>query len=93
MTEKVDQIEMITSYTLVRVLPSKDKEVYGKIKEYSEVKEVILTYGEYDLIIRVESESLEDLDHFIFNKLRTTDGVAATTTLLEAKPTSFVEGG
>jgi DNA-binding Lrp family transcriptional regulator len=93
MIEKVDQIEMITSYTLVRVLPSKDKEVYGKIKEYSEVKEVILTYGEYDLIIRVESESLEDLDHFIFNKLRTTDGVAATTTLLEAKPTSFVEGG
>jgi DNA-binding Lrp family transcriptional regulator len=93
MIEKVDQIEMITSYTLVRVLPAKDKEVYGKIKEYSEVKEVILTYGEYDLIIRVESESLEDLDHFIFNKLRTTDGVAATTTLLEAKPTSFVEGG
>jgi anthranilate phosphoribosyltransferase len=93
MVEKVDQIEMITSYTLVRVLPAKDKEVYGKIKEYSEVKEVILTYGEYDLIIRVESESLEDLDHFIFNKLRTTDGVAATTTLLEAKPTSFVEGG
>jgi DNA-binding Lrp family transcriptional regulator len=93
MIEKVDHIEMITSYTLVRVLPAKDKEVYGKIKEYSEVKEVILTYGEYDLIIRVESESLEDLDHFIFNKLRTTDGVAATTTLLEAKPTSFVEGG
>jgi len=82
---------MITSYTLVRVLPAKDKEVFGKIKEYSEVKEVILTYGEYDLIIRVGSESLEDLDHFIFNKLRTTDGVAATTTLLEAKPTSFVE--
>ena len=93
MIEKVDHIEMITSYTLVRVLPAKDKEVYGKIKEYSEVKEVILTYGEYDLIIRVESESLEDLDHFIFNKLRTTDGVAATTTLLEAKPTAFVEGG
>lgn len=84
---------MITSYTLVRVLPAKDKEVYGKIKKYSEVKEVILTYGEYDLIIRVESKSLEDLDHFIFNKLRTTDGVAATTTLLEAKPASFVEGG
>jgi DNA-binding Lrp family transcriptional regulator len=93
MIEKVDQIEMITSYTLVRVLPAKDKEVYGNIQEYSEVKEVILTYGEYDLIIRVESESLEDLDHFIFNKLRTTDGVAATTTLLEAKPMSFAEGG
>jgi DNA-binding Lrp family transcriptional regulator len=75
---------------MVRVLPAKDRQVYEKIKEFQEVKEVILTYGEYDLIIKVESESLEELDHFIFNKLRTTDGIAATTTLLEAKPTSLM---
>ncbi len=93
MRKKVDQTEMVPSYTLVRVLPAKDKEVYTRVHAFQEVKEVILTYGEYDLIIRVESESLEDLDHFIFNKLRTTDGVEATTTLLEAKPSSFMEGG
>ncbi|UCH57717.1 MAG: Lrp/AsnC ligand binding domain-containing protein, partial [Candidatus Bathyarchaeota archaeon] len=58
---------------------------------FPEVKEVILTYGEYDLIIKVKSNSLEDLDHFIFNKLRTTEGVAATTTLLEAKPKNFTQ--
>lgn len=83
---------MITSYTLTRVLPAKDKEVFRKLKAFEEVKEVILTYGEYDLIIKVESNSLEGLDHFIFNKLRTTEGVASTTTLLEARPKSFVEG-
>jgi DNA-binding Lrp family transcriptional regulator len=82
---------MITSYTLARVLPAKDKEAYQKVKAFEEVKEVILTYGEYDLILRVESNSLEDLDHFIFNKLRTTDGITSTTTLLEARPKSFVE--
>jgi len=82
---------MITSYTLARVLPAKDKQAYKKVKTFEEVKEVILTYGEYDLILRVESNSLEDLDHFIFNKLRTTDGITATTTLLEARPRSFVE--
>ena len=82
---------MMISYTLVRVLPTKDKEVYDKVKTFPEVKEVILTYGEYDLIIRVESDTLENLDHFIFNKLRTTDGVVATTTLLEARPKNFEE--
>lgn len=82
---------MISSYTLVRVLPAKDKEVYRKVKTFSEVKEVILTYGEYDLIIRVELGTLENLDHFIFNKLRTTDGVISTTTLLEARPKFFEE--
>ena len=82
---------MITSYTLIRILPANDKNVYETIKTFKEVKEVILTYGEYDLIIKVESDSLESLDHFTFNKLRTTDGVAATTTLLEARPKIFTE--
>ena len=77
---------MVNSYTLIRVLPIKDKEVYEKIAKLSEVKEIIRTYGEYDLVIRVESSSLESLDNFIFNKLREIDGITATTTLLEARP-------
>ena len=84
---------MMISYTLARVLPAKDKEVYDKVKILPEVREVILTYGEYDLIIKVESNSLEDLDYFIFNKLRTTDGIASTTTLLEAKPKTITKEG
>ncbi|RLI32446.1 Lrp/AsnC family transcriptional regulator [Candidatus Bathyarchaeota archaeon] len=84
---------MITSYTLARVLPASDKEVYMKVKAFDEVKDVILTYGEYDLILRIESNSLEDLDHFIFNKLRAIDGITTTTTLLEARPKSFTKDG
>lgn len=77
---------MITCYTLTRVLPAKDEEVYKKIKSFPEVNDIIMTYGEYDLIIKVEVSSLEELDTFIFNKFRTIEGVVATTTLLEAKP-------
>jgi DNA-binding Lrp family transcriptional regulator len=77
---------MITSYTLIRVLPVKDREVYNKVKDFSEVKEIIMTYGEYDLVIKVELPSMDSLDNFIFNKLRSIEGVTATTTLLEAKP-------
>ena len=77
---------MITSYTMIRVLPVKDKEEYNNVKCFSEVKEIIMTYGEYDLVIKVELPSMDSLDNFIFNKLRSIDGVTATTTLLEAKP-------
>lgn len=82
---------MVTGYTLARIIPTRDREVYTRIKTFSEVKDVILTYGEYDIIIKVETESLEELDNFIFNKLRATEGVAATTTLIEAKPESLRE--
>lgn len=85
--------QMITSYTLTRVLPAKDEQVYKTVKTYPEVKEVVLTYGEYDLIVKAESNSLEELDHFIFNKLRTTEGVEATTTLIEARPPKILKAG
>ena len=79
---------MISSVTLIRVVPVKDVDVFKAIKAFSEVKEIMMTYGEYDLVIKVESQSLEDLDNFIFNKLRTIDGVSGSTTLIEAKPRS-----
>ena len=84
-------MEMIKSYTLVRVKPPRDKEVYRRIKELSEVKEIVLTYGEYDLIVEIGVDSLEELDSFIFNKLRAIEGVEATTTLVEARPTTIVK--
>jgi DNA-binding Lrp family transcriptional regulator len=75
---------MVRTYTLVRVKPPRDKEIHQKIKEFSEVKEVIMTYGEYDLIVKIEVDSLDELDLFIFNKLRVIEGVEATTTLIAA---------
>jgi len=72
---------------------ARDKEVYMKVKASEEVKDIILTYCEYDLILKIESNSLEDLDHFIFNKLRAIDGITTTTTLLEAQPKSFTKDG
>lgn len=75
---------MVTSYTLARVEPAKDTDVYNKVKELPQVKEVITTYGEYDLIIKVEVETLADLDNFVFHKLRVIEGVDSTTTLINA---------
>ena len=83
---------MLISYSLIRVHPAQDKEVYEAVQAFSEVKDIIITYGEYDLIIKVGSDSLKDLDNFIFNKLRTISGVASTTTLLEARPKEMVKG-
>ncbi len=82
---------MLISYSLIRVHPAQDKEVYEAVQAFSEVKDVIITYGEYDLIIKVESDSLKDLHNFIFNTLRPISGVAPTTTPLEARPTHMVK--
>ena len=76
---------MVISYTLVRVVPAKDNVVYDTIKGLPEVREVITTYGEYDMILKVEVDSLDALDNFVFSKLRTIEGIESTTTLISAK--------
>ncbi len=76
---------MVTSYTLVRVEPVKDNILYETIKGLPEVKEVITTYGEFDMIIKIEVDSLDALDNFVFSKLRTIEGIVSTTTLISAK--------
>ncbi|MCW4014455.1 MAG: Lrp/AsnC ligand binding domain-containing protein [Candidatus Bathyarchaeota archaeon] len=75
---------MVTSYTLARVKPTKDVIVYDIVKALPSVKEVITTYGEYDLIIKIEVDSLAALDDFVFNKLRIIEGIDSTTTLISA---------
>ncbi len=76
---------MVVGYTLARVQPSKDQDVFDKVKSFPEVREVITTYGEYDMIIKIEEATMDDLDEFIFHKLRHLEGVEATTTLIQAR--------
>ena len=75
---------MVISYTLARVKPAQDVVVYRIVKDLPSVKEVITTYGEFDLIIKIEVDSLAALDDFVFNKLRIIEGIDSTTTLISA---------
>lgn len=56
--------------------------VSDRIKEISEIKEIKNTVGNYDIIIKIESESTEQLRDLITMKIRSTPQILATTTLL-----------
>jgi len=75
---------MIVSYTLARVLPAKDKGVYRQVTALEEVKDVVLSYGVYEMMITIETENIEELDHIIFNKIRKIESIFSTTTLIGA---------
>jgi len=49
------------------------------------VKEVTPVYGEYDMIVKTETESIKELTLFIYNQLRTISGLTMTTTMITAK--------
>lgn len=73
---------MITAYVLLRVKPGMDRTVLHNVRKLAQVKEAVTVYGEYDMLIKVEVETIEDLDSFIFDTIRTIDGAESSTTLI-----------
>ena len=62
-----------------------DREVLKRIKKLSKVKGVETVYEEYDMLLKVKVETLNDLDVFIFYVIRRIEGVEQTTTLISMK--------
>jgi DNA-binding Lrp family transcriptional regulator len=75
---------MIVSYTLARVLPAQDKAVYRELNALDVVKGVVMAYGIYDMMITIETDNVDELDHIVFNKIRKIEGIVSTTTLIGA---------
>jgi DNA-binding Lrp family transcriptional regulator len=80
---------MVVAYCLVKTELGKDYKVLATVKRHKEVKEVALTYGAFDLIVKIDVPSPEELDRFIFNVLRRIPEIKDTTTII----TSRIEPG
>ncbi len=73
---------IVSAYTLVRVEHSKLEKIAAKMKKLRFVKEVTPVYGEYDIVVKTETNSIEELNFFIYNELRKIPGLTATTTMI-----------
>ncbi len=70
------------AYILARVIAGKAPALLETTRQIDVVKESHLIYGMYDLLIRIETENPEDIDEFIYGKLRKLDGIVETITCL-----------
>jgi len=73
---------MIEAFVLIVVKPGNEEKVYEKLKRDPRVKEDYRVYGEYDIILRVEVPSIEDLDKFHDEVLRRIPEIEMTETLI-----------
>ncbi|WP_297464963.1 Lrp/AsnC ligand binding domain-containing protein [Thermococcus sp.] len=74
---------MIEAFVLVVVKPGYEEEVYNALKNANgRIKEIYRVYGEYDIILRVEVGSVEELDRFHDEVLRKIDHIEMTETLI-----------
>ncbi|MCX8182221.1 MAG: Lrp/AsnC ligand binding domain-containing protein [Candidatus Methanomethylicaceae archaeon] len=73
---------MPLAFVLVNVEAGTDKEVLDNIKKVPEVKQAYMVYGVYDIIVMLESETLEKLRETVTKKIRQLDKVRSTMTMI-----------
>jgi DNA-binding Lrp family transcriptional regulator len=66
---------METAYVLFHLQPGSKKNFIEKVKGIKGVKEARLVIGIFDAVVRIEAESVTELEKIYFNKLDTVNGI------------------
>jgi DNA-binding Lrp family transcriptional regulator len=74
--------EIMQAYVLLNCNLGSEESTIQKLKGVNLVKEVWGTFGAYDILAKLESDSSEELNNTISSKIRHLDNIRSTTTLL-----------
>ena len=73
---------MTVAYVLAKVESGRDEEVLKEVRKIPGVNHAVPTYGMYDLHVEASFNTMDDLDRFVFEKIRRISGVKETVTLI-----------
>ncbi len=76
---------MVLAYIMVRVDAGKERDVLKAVNGWPEVKEAHIIYGEWDLVLKIQVDSIENITSFVVDKLRTIPEVKLTSTMIVAE--------
>ncbi|RLF42074.1 MAG: Lrp/AsnC family transcriptional regulator [Thermoplasmata archaeon] len=78
-------MEKAIGFALLTISPLKEKEVYNKLHEISEVTEVYPLFGEYDILLKIEAGDIDSIGDIVIHKIRVIQGVTDTKTLISTR--------
>lgn len=76
---------MHSAFVLINAELGKESAIVGEIKKIPHVKEVYPVYGVYDVLMVLESDSMEALREAITSQVRKLEGIKSTLTMIIVK--------
>ena len=76
---------MHSAFILMNAELGKENQIVSEIKKIANVKEVYPVYGVYDVLMVIESDSMENLRETITSRVRKLDGIKSTLTMIIVK--------
>ncbi len=76
---------MAVGYVLINVKPGSELNVHNDVKQLEMVEDATLLFGDYDLLIKMSSDSMSDIAAAVVENIRSIEGVIDTKTLAGAE--------
>lgn len=73
---------MPRAYVLINVDAGSEDQVLKDAKKLGGIQETHVSYGVYDLVMKVKADSMEKLKDLVTHQLRTINNVRSTLTLI-----------
>jgi len=69
------------AYILISCEIGTEHDLISQLKKIDEIKNVMITYGDYDIVIEAITESTKKMDELITSKIRKLEKIRTTITL------------
>ncbi len=73
------------AFILLTVNPNYEDTIINSLKELTEVKNVHLVFGSWDLLTEIETDNIQLLNDFAVDTLRKIENITSSSTLIVAK--------
>jgi uncharacterized protein with GYD domain len=70
-----------TAYVLISCVMGQESSTMEQIKAISQIKTAMITYGEYDIVAKIEASTSEELAQIISLQIRQIQKIRSTITL------------
>ncbi len=76
---------METAYVMINCEMGSESSVIEKIKPIEGVQEVAGVFGNYDVLVKIQTQSIDEMSRDIITNIRRLEKIRCTTTLMCAK--------
>lgn len=79
---EVEKIVMAMAYVLINTEPKHMEDIAATLEKLDSVVEIFPVYGVYDLVAKIQAETMEKLKDIVTWKIRNLKNVRSTITML-----------
>jgi anthranilate phosphoribosyltransferase len=73
---------MVSAYILIMCKSGAEQGILNQLRSKSEINNVAIVYGEWDVVAKINTNSIEEINSFVIQAIRPIKDIEKTATLI-----------